>query len=303
MDSAGEIDVSEWVVIRDEPGGRDPHKRWLAIDPESPRNEHWLWKSRQRTGDGSERALTDCAEVVASRLADLIMLPAATCRFAICDGELGVISRNVAPTGYALNTGATYLPEVYGYRREPVDAGGAGRMRRDRGYTLDAVEQVLATVAPPLGAPGFSAFGVFAGYLTLDALVGNTDRHPGNWALLESDIDGARLLAPTYDHGSALGAGLTDENRRLRRPESFAAKGRANPFSPPRQLLRDLALDAIGRSGATDWLERLASLNATVVEVALEAPTGRLSPVAATFMKSVILENRRRLCGDDVAED
>src|SRR5699024_6046299 len=50
----GEVDVSNWAVIRDEPGGRDPNKRWITSHADSPRSEHWLWKSRQVTGDGSE---------------------------------------------------------------------------------------------------------------------------------------------------------------------------------------------------------------------------------------------------------
>ena len=300
------VDVTAWAVIRDEPGGRDPNKRWLAADPEAPRHEHWLWKSRQRTGDGSETALTDCAEVIVSRLASLIGLPAALCRFAVCDGEWGVISRNVTPDGFSLNTGAAYLPEVEGYERQSTDPTKElrpGRMRRDRGYTLDAVRQVLTKVGVPPGTSGPSAFGVFAGYLVLDALTGNTDRHPGNWALLESDEDGTRYLAATYDHGSALGAGLTEENRRTRTPKGFAAKGRANPFEPKGQPLVDLALEAVAQADAVLWLSRLAILDKEVVRATLDAPSGRLSEVAATFIQGVILENRRRLSDDHVAED
>ena len=252
-DQTAAVDVTAWAVIRDEPGGRDPNKRWLAADPEAPRHEHWLWKSRQRTGDGSETALTDCAEVIVSRLASLIDLPAALCRFAVCDGEWGVISRNVTPDGFSLNTGAAYLPEVEGYERQAADSTNGlrpGRMRRDRGYTLDAMWGVLTNVGPPPGTGGLNAFGVFAGYLVLDALTGNTDRHPGNWALLESDADGSRYLAATYDHGSALGAGMTEENRRVRSPKDFAARGKANPFEPKGQPLVDLALEAVARADA-----------------------------------------------------
>ena len=129
-----EIDVSAWTVIRDEPGGRDKNKRWIAEDADAPRDQHWLWKYRQTTGDGSEAALTDCAEVFTSRLAAAIHLPAAECRFAILDGEPGLISRNVTPQGFNLNTGTTYLPEVEGYQRRPSagsDSGG-GRMRSTR---------------------------------------------------------------------------------------------------------------------------------------------------------------------------
>lgn len=299
-----EIDVSAWTVIRDEPGGRDQDKRWIAEDADAPREQHWLWKFRQRTGGGSEAALTDCAEVFTSRLAAAIELPAAECRFAILDGELGLISRNVTPHGFNLNTGSTYLPEVAGYRRRPSGTSGSdrGRMRVDEGYTLDAMATVLDQVEPPPGIQGVSGFGVFAGYLVLDALIANSDRHPGNWAVLERQLDGTRFLAPTYDHGSALGAGLTEVNRRDRDPKAFARKGKANPFAPRKQLLVDVALEAVRRSGADRWLQRVAALDAVAIRETLEAPPGRLSEVASIFMERVVLENQRRLCHGDVAE-
>lgn len=300
-----EIDVSAWTVIRDEPGGRDKNKRWIAEDADAPRDQHWLWKYRQTTGDGSEAALTDCAEVFTSRLAAAIHLPAAECRFAILDGEPGLISRNVTPQGFNLNTGTTYLPEVEGYQRRPSagsDSGG-GRMRLDEGYTLDSMEQVLEPVEAPPGGSDLSGFAVFAGYLVLDALVGNGDRHPGNWAILERQSDGARFLAPTYDHGSALGAGLTDDNRRDKDPVAFARRGRANPFSPRKQLLVDLALEAVRRSGADLWMARVAALDGVSIRETLEAPQGRMSEVASTFMEQVVLENQRRLCHGDATED
>jgi hypothetical protein len=302
---AVEVDVSEWVVIRDEPGGRDQNKRWIAEDASAPREQHWLWKYRQKTGDGSELALTDCAEVFTSRLARAIGLPAAECRFAILNGDPGVISLNVTPRGFSLNTGTTYLPEIEGYRRVigVSSPGDGGRMRLDEGYTLDAVEQVLEGVEPPPGVVGLSGFAVFAGYLVLDALVANGDRHPGNWALLERQSDGMRYLAPTYDHGSALGAGMTAANRRDKEPEAFARKGRANPFEPRKQLLVDIALQAVQRSGAGLWLERVAALDVTSIQATLEAPPGRLSEVASTFIERVVRENHRRLCHGCVAED
>jgi hypothetical protein len=300
-----EIDVSAWAVIRDEPGGRDKNKRWIAAHADSPRDQHWLWKYRQTTGDGSDAALTDCAEVFTSRLAAAIDLPAAECRFALLDGEPGLISRNVTPHGFNLNTGTAYLPEVEGYQRRP-SAGSSpdgGRMRLEEGYTLDAVQQVLEHVQAPPGIRGLSGFAVFAGYLVLDALVGNGDRHPGNWAILERQSDGVRFLAPTYDHGSALGAGLTADNRRDKDPVAFARRGRANPFAPHKQGLVDLALRAVARSGADFWVERVAALDGISIRETLEAPQDRLSVVASTFVERVILENQRRLCHGDAAED
>lgn len=298
-----EIDVSDWAVIRDEPGGRDKNKRWIAEDADAPRDRHWLWKYRQATGDGSQAALTDCAEVFTSRIAAAIGLPAAECRFAVLDGELGLISRNVTPRGFNLNTGTTYLSEVDGYQRRPAIGPGGGRMRRDEGYTLDSVERVLEHVGGPPGSGDLLGFAVFAGYLTLDALVGNSDRHPGNWAILERQSDGARFLAPTYDHGSALGAGLTSENRRDRDPVAFARRGRANPFSPQKQGLVELALEALRRSGSELWVARIAALDEVAIRETLQAPSGRLSAVASTFMERVVLENQGRLCHGNIAKD
>lgn len=44
-----EIDVSAWTVIRDEPGGRDKNKRWIAGDADAPRDQHRLWKCPAQT--------------------------------------------------------------------------------------------------------------------------------------------------------------------------------------------------------------------------------------------------------------
>jgi hypothetical protein len=44
----------------------------------------------------------------------------------------------------------------------------------------------------------------------IDALIGNRDRHFGNWGFLEKD--GELSFAPVYDCGSSLSALLDDEN-------------------------------------------------------------------------------------------
>lgn len=52
------------------------------------------------------------------------------------------------------------------------------------------------------------AFSQLAGYVTLDALILNTDRHHENWALIRARSSDGRLIhrvAPTFDHASSLG--------------------------------------------------------------------------------------------------
>jgi len=104
-----------------------------------------------------------------------------------------------------------------------------------------------------------------------------------------------RFLAPTFDHGSALGAGLTATHRRDKNPEAFAARGRANPFAPVKQMLVDLPLEAVRSSGAVLWVARVAALDEVSIRETLEAQ-GRLSDDASIFIERVIVENQRRLC-------
>lgn len=302
-----EIQLDGWSVIRPEAGGRDENKDWMAARSSAPRSEHWLWKPRRATGDGSEPAINDVAEVVTSRLAQHLGIPAADCQYARRDGELGAISLNVTPSLYDLHNGDVFLSEVKGYARNRPTLDSAGRMRGltrlDEGYTLEAVAQVLEGLPGPPGLADLSGFQVFAGYLVLDALVANTDRHPRNWAILERRSDGARCLAPTFDHGTALGAGLTEDNRRQRDPAAFCRKGLANPFTPAKQSLVALAHAAAERAGAGIWLDRVANLEVEVIQELVNSPENRLSEVSARFVEQILTINRGRLCRVDLNED
>ncbi len=80
----------------------------------------------------------------------------------------GVISRTILLDGESLVHGNELLEEI----------GVTGNEAHDRtGYTLGAVRNVLDRVEPPTQHPGLSAWEVFVGYLVLDTLVGNVDRH------------------------------------------------------------------------------------------------------------------------------
>ena len=45
----------------------------------------------------------------------------------------------------------------------------------------------------------------------IDSLIGNTDRHNGNWGFLKNIKDEKLVFAPIYDCGSCLFAIYTDE--------------------------------------------------------------------------------------------
>jgi hypothetical protein len=58
---------------------------------------------------------------------------------------------------------------------------------------------------------------ILAGYIFLDALICNTDRHHDNWGLLRwrsSKEEPVHTVAPSFDHASSLARELSDERRK-----------------------------------------------------------------------------------------
>jgi hypothetical protein len=147
----------------------------------------------------------------------------------------------------------------------------------------------------------------------LDALIGNTDRHHENWAILEdprSGEDRYAELSPTYDHASSLGRELTDEGRAKglsrelpsRSPAYYSDRARSafyeherdsKPVSPIRAFQIGCALrEVAGRA----WLERLEKLPEQLFSDIIESiPTNRMSRTAREFALELLKCNKDRL--------
>ena len=183
-DEFAEIDVSTWMYASDEQLGTKP-KRWL-VDPDQ---QLWLFKraTENSTPAGTYQKGDDWAECIVAEVARQLGVPAAHVELAVIGhGELagpGIISRMVISEGESLVHGNELLAE-FGVRAEHA--------KDRRGYTLGTVRTVLEQVEPPAGQADLTAWEWFVGYLVLDALVGNTDRHQENWAVIHN---GGRRLA------------------------------------------------------------------------------------------------------------
>lgn len=177
------------------------------------------------------------------------------------------------------------------------------------GYTVGAIMQALGGMgasAPP-GHPDRDACSVFAGYLLLDAVVGNTDRHHENWGVLATpDGSAPPALAATFDHASSLGFQLSDEERRerlatrdlQRTVQAYAERGCNRHFAGGRHLL-ELAVagfDHCARPERAMYTERLlAPDEVAIANIVSGIPQGRWSSEAATFAQALITINRGRL--------
>jgi hypothetical protein len=286
----------------EEPLGTKP-KFWFG-------DHQYLFKAaRKDTGE-------DWAEKVSAEIARYLDLPHAEYELARWEGSRrpeeanGVSSANFCPPGAALVLGNELLSET-----DPAYRVAGVSKFRVSAHTVDRVVAVLRakSLRLPLGwraPPGIDgAVQVLIGYLLLDALVGNTDRHDANWGAVRL-ADGVVHLAPTFDHASSLGCHLTDANRadRLctkdsnRTVAAFAAKGRSALYRFEAERTPLLTSEAFlcaarhDRFAAIHWLTALEALSEREIAILLgKVPAERISDTAAEFAKRLVMINRNRL--------
>ena len=297
-----EIDVTDWPLDRSEHLGTKP-KRWLR-DPES--GERWLMKDathNTRADETSYRKGDDWAERIATGIADHLGLPAARTELAFRtpaeSGSLGVISKSFLRRSEEDEKDEDDDEELV-LGNQLLAPGGIGTHRE--GYTVQAVRLALQDVDPPLDVDSdLSAWDVFAGYLLLDALIGNRDRHEENWAVIRRDD--SRRLAPTFDHASSLGFQLDDRERERRlttadsgyTPEVWAGRAKSKFYLEPR--LVDVAIEACRMldSGVRDRLLERCEDTDRLIEPVWLVPERRMTQPAREFAERVLRCNHRRV--------
>lgn len=302
------VDVSSWPEKREDPdeqlGARG--STWLVepIRADSDAGPLWIFKPVRKRKvvheDQTPWFEEDWAEYVSTRIGELLHLPVAAIDLAVRHGRRGVISPSFVPD-----------------RAHPPTFGNELLFRDDPDYPLHAKGEVpgyrperclqlLSQHRSPLGsAPAItSASDAFAGYLLLDALVANTDRHHENWTVLQHR--GSSYLAPCYDLGTCLGFQLTDAERqerletsdRNRTVRGWCERGRSRAFEDQPSLV-DVAVGAVAAASETArglLLGRLGYLADThLAEVVDAVPTDRMSRWAGTFATEVLRINRDRL--------
>lgn len=287
-------DVSAWPIDDAEPAGLD-EKDWLR-DPAT--KTKWLFKPVTVHEGWSQGE--DWAEKIASELAIELGVPCARVELATREGRRGSISRNLRPSKWAMHSGSDLLAGIV--------AGYQPKKRGRAGHTLGNIAILLEPCAVPPDSTlpeWFTAMDVFAGYMTLDALIANQDRHEQNWSVLQSPTSEPDALAGSYDHASSLGFNLRDSERerRLRDDavEAWARRGRATRFEhPPGSRAPALTTHAATALRGVDphvrdfWLERVIGLSDDTVTAIVEAVPD-LSQATRTFVTELVRINRRRI--------
>ncbi|WP_425865082.1 hypothetical protein [Arthrobacter sp. TWP1-1] len=263
---------------------------------EGPDGASWLFKYARVAVDGYISG-EDWAEWLVCGLAKILGVPAAEILPAQCQGKRGLISRTIVLPGEEL---------IHG--NEILGAGNSGYdpnlTTENPNYRVGAVRDALDAASPQVpwqDLAGMTAFEVWAGYLTMDAWVSGCDRHDQNWGMTD---DGFTLsLAPSFDHGNALGFQVRPEkHEQLLNDDDFflrwLERGRCRYFAG-RPRVTELAWEALALSSEWSrlyWLERLANVNMdAVVTLVHRVPETIMSVGTRRFVLQLLVTNRRRI--------
>lgn len=248
---------------------------------------------------------------MASEIAGLLKLPTHIVRIAECEGRVGCAVRSFLKPGEVLVHGNELMAgAISGYDKE--------KQQQQSDHHFD---NIVATLEHWFKMPQgrVRASGRMVGYLVLDALVGNTDRHHENWGVLartlrlpESPLKGAPrknvqiTMAPTFDHGSSLGRELLEERaqRLLNDREAlrrYIRKATGGIYLDPTQKkgLSPVALVELIAQKYPElfehWRQRVDELPAGFAKPLLaKIPDSAMSPRSKEFAL-VFLEETRRL--------
>ena len=166
---------------------------------------------------------------------------------------------------------------------------------------MGAVARAIHQAAPPVGSDELpDAFDWFAGYLVLDALIGNTDRHQDNWATIRSPA--GERLSPSFDHASCLGFQVSDEERRdrlagrgNRTVATYASAAHTKFEAGPSTFAAAIAaLRLVGSTARRHWVAAVES-GPDLPTLIADLPEERMSGIAKEFASALNAENRRSL--------
>lgn len=261
----------------------------------------WLFKfARSNTGE-------HWSEKIAAEVGASLGVPCAQVELATCDGHPGSISRGFVEVGEG--------PLVHGNEllQEVDESYPTVQLRGVSKHTVDAVLGRLEGALSPRGdEPGLAcAADWFVGYLLLDAVIVNSDRHHENWGVLQL-ASGGRRLAPSYDHASSLGRELVDDERLRRittRDPAFTVAGyveraRSGLYAEADATRPLHPAEAYWLAGAQRpeamevWRARLGQTNDAAFErIVKRVPDATISAQARAFALAVLRAARQHLLG------
>ncbi len=257
-------------------------------------NKQLLFKFARDDPPGDVRG-EDWAECVVHAVARALAIPSACVALGRCRNQRGVVVKTVLGPAETLKHGNEIMEEF-------LKDFDANLERANPQYTVDNVAAALHSYDASPTLPEWNALDQFMAYLVLDALVAGTDRHLQNWGIIVR-TEGTPTMAPTFDHGNALGfsepphriAQLLSD---LRVASSWVKKG-GNRYFNGKPRLVDLAREAYFHASglAQDAIvDRLKAMDLhSIANTMSGVPADVMSDEQRMFARVVLELNQRRL--------
>ena len=183
-------DFSYWQVYEGAAEGSGRSEKIWLINPDTGMIGLFKFKKDFSTTD-------HISECIAYHLAMTLDLPCAAFELGIYHGREGSMSYNIVTTAdQVLIEGINYINIFYPcYDAEKFIDPTTGDI-----YSVEMIQKVTRDIFD---------FSDFLNMLIFDFLIGNSDRHQSNWAVLYEN--GRTYFSPLYDNGSSLCAFISDE--------------------------------------------------------------------------------------------
>lgn len=297
------FDISDVVPLQTESlGVKD--KFWFEVGEGNEREMFMFKRSRSSTGE-------HWAEKIAAEIANRMNIPCAEYEIAKYKGDFGITTKNLVNPDERLIHGNELLG-----KSSDDDVQENLKNYQQTNHKISRVIGFFKASANELFRhpnKNISALGVFIGYLMLDVLISNQDRHNQNWGIIRSP-NGFSYLCPTYDHGSSLGRNETEEkiNRMLNASGNevdvakYVRKARSAFYSNEVETKKSMyTIDVLRyakRHSADEykhWEDQLNSFDENALSsIVYAVPQEVMSNVHKEFAVKILCENRTRILKD-----
>jgi len=298
------FDISNFKQEEFEPLGTKA-KYWCS----DPAGNHYLFKSIE-TYDSTNKLISrdgeDWSEKIACEISKKLFIPCADYELAHNNTTRGVITKNFISSDNAyLVTGNEILKNY----SAPINTE---IQKKSEKQNIMHVYIILRRIIrnKPLGFNSLpnikSAADFFTGYLMLDSLLSNQDRHSENWGLIVTG-KGRFHLAPSFDHAAGLGRNESDATKTHRlnsldqgqHVSTYVQRAKSYFYLKDKRLRTFKAFEYFGilnPRAALSWLGQLNALTTDIMQATIEPiPAEIMSDASKKFALEMLRCNKANM--------